>query len=284
MGWGIFGSIGNMVSDAVSYVGGKIFGDGTYKGGNDNYRDSDRDNYRSGGGSSSNTLYEPDKVKVAEIESAAKLKLAGAENDRIVLWKETQMELAEFNAKMEAAMIEVRARGFDAMQQALMGMLKEVNVVAEERLVLIENASIAQIKQVENLYAELDRDIKNDNFMTEKVPQLMQILREFPEGSDMRDSYRKGIDLEIAAQIQFKAQQIQQLETRRKSVLDSVAASKQLIHQHINEVVSLRVQHMEQVMLEYKQPIMPALEGVPQPSIQAAKPSLNLSDESKANQ
>ena len=248
MGWGVFGSIGNMVSDAVSYVGGKIFGDGTYKGGNDNYRDRDRDNYRSGGGSSSNTLYEPDKVKVAEIESAAKLKLAGAENDRIVLWKETQMELAVFNAKMEAAMIEARARGFDAMQQALIGMLREVNVVAEERLALIENASMGQVKKVENLYAELERDINNDNFMTEKVPQLYRILGQFPEGSVVFNSYLKGIELEVVAHIQFKAQQIQQLGTRCKSVLDSVTVSKQLIHQHINEVVSLRVQHMEQVM------------------------------------
>ncbi|MBK7300095.1 MAG: hypothetical protein IPI79_06730 [Moraxellaceae bacterium] len=198
---------------------------------------------------------------MAEIESAAKLKLAGAENDRIVLWKETQMELAEFNAKMESAMIEARARGFYAMQQALMGMLKEVNVVAEERLVLIENASIAQIKQVENLYADLESDIKNDHFMAEKVPQLYHILGQFPEGSAVFNSYLKGIELEMVAQIQFKTQQMQQLETRRKSVLDSVAASKHLIHQHINEVVSLRVQQMEHVMLEYKQPIMPALRG-----------------------
>ena len=91
---GILSTLGGWVSSAAGYVGEKIFGDGTYKGSNNSYRD--RDDYRSGGGSSSNTLYEPDKVKVAEIESAAKLKLAGAENDRIVLWKETQMELAEF--------------------------------------------------------------------------------------------------------------------------------------------------------------------------------------------
>ncbi len=254
MSW--LGTIGGWVSSAAGYIGEKIFGDGTYKGSGDSgYRD--RDDYRSGGGSSSSTLYEPDKVKVAEIESAAKLKLAGAENDRIVLWKETQMELAEFNAKMETAMIETRARGFYAMQQALMEMLKAVNVVAEERLVLIEHAATTQIRQVESLYSDLEQDIKNDDFMTEKLPGLFRLLAEFPEGSDMRSSYLKGIELEMAAQIRFKTQQMQQLESRRKAVLDSVVASKQLIHQHINEVVNVRVQQMEQVMLAYKPPAMP---------------------------
>jgi hypothetical protein len=40
------------------------------------------------------TNYDPDKVKVAELE-----------NERVGLVKEAQLELMEFNAKMEAAMI-----------------------------------------------------------------------------------------------------------------------------------------------------------------------------------
>ena len=270
MGWlgDAFGAAVDFASSAVSTVVDWVSGGSK----DDDWRRDrgDRGGYGSGIGSS--TLYEPDKVKVAEIESAAKLKLAGAENDRIVLWKETQMELAEFNAKMEAAIIETRVRGFFAMQQALMGMLKEVNVVAEERLVLIEHANTAQIRKVEHLYSELEQDIKNDNFMTEKLPSLFRLLGEFPEGSDMRGAYLKGIELEMAAQIQFKTQQMQQLESRRRAVVDSVIASKQLIHQHINEVVSLRVQQMEQVMLAYKPQAMPGLQNAGGPRIESGSP------------
>jgi hypothetical protein len=43
------------------------------------------------------------------------------------------------------------------MQQAMMGMLKEVNVLAEERLVLLEKGSLQQIQQVETMYAELKK-------------------------------------------------------------------------------------------------------------------------------
>lgn len=96
-----------------------------------------------GGGNSSssrnteNTSYEPDKVRVAEIERDKALQLADRENERIGLMKEAQMELTEFNARMEAAVIEAKARGFHAVQQSLMTMAKELNILAEERMILI---------------------------------------------------------------------------------------------------------------------------------------------------
>ncbi|MBK7300094.1 MAG: hypothetical protein IPI79_06725 [Moraxellaceae bacterium] len=43
---GILSTLGGWVSSAAGYVGEKIFGDGTYKGSNNSYRD--RDDYRSG--------------------------------------------------------------------------------------------------------------------------------------------------------------------------------------------------------------------------------------------
>lgn len=228
-GMGILSAVGGFV--------GRIFG-----GGGSSERSS----------SSSSTVYEPDKVKVAEIERDKALKLAHAENDRIVLMKEAQIELMEFNAKMEAAIIEAKVRGFYALQQSLMGMMKEVNILGEERFVLLESASLDEVKKVEDLYVDLGNDIKNDSFMTEKAPQLFSLLKEFPEGSDIRQSYLKGIDLEIAAQIDFKKQQMSQLAIRCKAVMDSVIASKQQIHHHINDVVAQRITHMEQVLLTHQ--------------------------------
>ena len=68
----------------------------------------------------------PIKSKVAELEMSSGLV------------KEAQLELLEFNAKIEAAMIEARCRGFHANTTSDDGMLKEVNVLAEERLMLLE--------------------------------------------------------------------------------------------------------------------------------------------------
>ncbi len=46
----------------------------------------------------------------------AQIELAYQVNQRIGLMKDAQIELAEFNARMEAAIIEAKVRGFDALQ------------------------------------------------------------------------------------------------------------------------------------------------------------------------
>lgn len=196
--------------------------------------------------SSTVTNYDPDKVEVAKLE-----------NERVELVKEAQLELIEFNAKMEAAMIEARCRGFQAMQIAMLGMLKEVNILAEERLVLLESGNREQVQKVEAIYAGLAKDIENDNFMFEKVPQLLDMANKFPEDSASHKMFMKGVDQEMATHFVFKAEQLKKLNERRQTVLDSVVESKKQMQAHIDLVVIKRIEQIEQVMqhnaqLEFK--------------------------------
>ena len=244
---GFFSGLGSLASSAASAIG-SLFGGGSSS-------DSGRD--RGGYSSSSEsyhtskvTHYDPDKVKVAELE-----------NERVGLVKEAQLELMEFNAQMEAAMMQARCLGFQAMQQAMMGMLKEVNVLAEERLVLLEKGSKQQIQEVETMYADLDNDVQNDDFLQNKVAQLLNLANQFPEGSDMRQTFMKGIDQEMAAHFSFKAQQRSKLNERCQIVVASVVASKERMQEHIDTVVTKRIEQLEHVMqsnakLEFKSQVL----------------------------
>ena len=92
---GLFDFVSSAASAVGSFVGG-LFGGGSSSDG------GGRDRGGSGSYSSSSesyhtskvTNYDPDKVRVAELE-----------NERVGLVKDAQLELLEFNAKMEAAMI-----------------------------------------------------------------------------------------------------------------------------------------------------------------------------------
>jgi hypothetical protein len=244
---GFFSGLGSLASSAVSAIG-SFFGGGSSS-------DSGRD--RGGYSSSSEsyhtskvTHYDPDKVKVAELE-----------NERVGLVKEAQLELIEFNAQMEAAMLEARCRGFHIMQQAMMGMLKEVNVLAEERLVLLEKGSLQQIQQVETMYADLKSDVQNDDFLQNKVPQLLNLASQFPEGTDMRQTFMKGIDQEMATHFSFKTNQLSKLNERCQVVVTSVVTSKERMQAHIDTVVTKRIEQLELVMqsnakLEFKSPVL----------------------------
>jgi len=246
-------TLGGWVSNAAKAILG---GNSNNDGGRDRGGYSSSETYHS----SKITNYDPDKVKVAELE-----------NERIGLVKEAQLELMEFNAKMEAAMIQARCLGFQAMQQAMMGMLKEVNSLAEERLVLLEKGNLQHIQQVEAMYAELKMDVQQDDFLQNKVPQLLNLASQFPEGSDMRQTFMKGIDQEMATHFNFKTNQLNKLNERCQTVVDSVIASKAQMQTHIDMVITKRIAHIEQAIqtnakLEFKgTPLQ--LEGAKQQAI-----------------
>lgn len=232
---------GDIVGGAVS-LAKSVFG-----GGSSNDRGG-RDYDRSYSSSSSSTMtnYDPDKVEVAKLE-----------NERVHLVKEAQQELMQLNAQLEVAMIEARCRGFQAMQGAMMNMLREVNILAEERLILLENGSREQVQKVETMYAELGKDIQNDEFMSAKVPQLLNLANQFSEDSDSRQVFMKGIDREMATHFDFKTEQLKKLNERCQSVVNSVIASKEQMQMHIDTVITKRIEHIEQTMqsnaqLEFK--------------------------------
>lgn len=224
----------DILVDGAVNLAKRVFGGGSSGSDGSGGRDySSSDSYHN----SKVTTYDPDKVRVAELE-----------NERVGLVQEAQLELMEFNAKMEAAMIEARCRGFHAMQQAMMSMLKEVNTLAEERLVLLENGSREQVQQVEALYKDLEKDIQNDDFMLVKLPQLLGLASQFPEGSTSHGIFSDGIRQEMTVHMNFKTEQLKGLRERCKVVVDSVVASKERMQAHIDNVIVKRIEHIEQVM------------------------------------
>ncbi len=230
---GLFSSVGSFVSSTVSAVSSFLGGSSSNGGG----RDRDYGGSYSTSSSSTITNYDPDKLEVAKLE-----------NERVDLVKNAQLELMEVNARLEAVMIEARCKGFQAMQASMMGMLREVNQLAEERLVLLENGSQEQVQKVEAMYADLSKDMDNDDFMFAKVPQMLEIASKFPEDSDSRKLYMSGIDREMAKHFDFKTEQLKNLNQRCQIVVASVVASKEKMQQHIDTVISKRIEHIEQVM------------------------------------
>ena len=233
---GLFSSIGGFVSSAASAVG-SFLGSSLSGGGSSGGRDYEGSYSTSTSTSSTVTNYDPDKVEVAKLEK-----------ERVDLVKNAQLELMEVNARLEAVMIEARCKGFQAMQGSMIQMLKEVNHLAEERLVLLENGSQEQIKKVETMYADLSKDMENDDFMFAKVPQMLEIANKFPEESDSRKLYMSGIDREMAKHFDFKTEQLKNLNQRCQIVVSSVVASKEKMQHHIDTVISKRIEHIEQVM------------------------------------
>lgn len=226
--------------------------------------------------STTTTTYEPDKVRVAEIEASVKVRLAGMEQDRIRLYTDTQLELAEFNAKMEAAVIEARARGEQAIQQSMLEMMREANILAEQRLKLIETAGLDVIKQIDGYYDQLISEIDKDDFTStqQKIPKLLEILKQFKQGTPEHTIYFSEVQDYRKRHNDFITERMKSLHARQAQVLASCIAGKEQIGAHINLLVEKR---MEQIGMSLQARQQAALtHGLEKPQIEQ---QLQIADE-----
>jgi diadenosine tetraphosphatase ApaH/serine/threonine PP2A family protein phosphatase len=171
---------------------------------------------RSRSSESSTYNYDPDKVRVAEIEADTAKEIAYQENQRIGLIKDAQMELMEFSARMEAAVIEAKVRGFEVLQQNLLVMTKALTQIAHERLVLLEQGHLGVVAQIDSHYQQLEIVIHQDNdlYHFEKLPKLLGMLEKFPEGTPGHKLYFKALDQDMAKHVQFQTMQFQGVQHR----------------------------------------------------------------------
>lgn len=236
----IFSTITSVISkipSAIGAAGSVLFGGGS------------RNNNSSGTRTTATTTYEPDKVRVAEFETKrtdiatqAKVKetqinaenqirLSELETERIELRKQAQKEIIREQADAQIAIEEAKAKGFTVMAQTILTLQEKLNEVAEKRLLIIEKASMPIVKEIEQFYGELDTKIREDNtlYSKEKLPELLNILNQFPPNSPAQTLYLKQIENDMANQFKHYSQQIDNVAKRQEMVLNSFLKGKEQI-------------------------------------------------------
>ena len=197
---------------------------------------------KSGGGSRSttSTVYEPDKVKVAEIESDTKIRLAGMENERIELMKQARLDILEQETECQIALEQAKAQGLAVMAQTIIAMQDKLNEVAEKRLLIIEKGSLQVIKDIENVYGELNTKIQeeDDKYNTEKLPELLSILEKYEEGTQAHRLYEKRIEEDMSMQLKYVTQQLNSLSQRQTQIIDGFIAGKERIIEQTGQITS----------------------------------------------
>ncbi|MEO4052762.1 lecithin retinol acyltransferase family protein [Solibacillus sp. CAU 1738] len=203
-----------------------------------------------GGGSrsTSTTTYEPDKVKVTEIEKETKLRLAGLENERIELAKDAQLELMEKQLYCQEALIEAQARGLAHTATVLVSLGEQLNELTKQRLEIIESGSMQFIQQYEEFYGELHTKIReeSDQFVIVKMPELAAQLERFEPNSSSARIFEKSIDQLLSVQMQSFADQLAKLNERHKDVHQSVLQSKQQMLSHSDTLTLGLLEHIQQ--------------------------------------
>lgn len=193
-----------------------------------------------GGGSRSTTTYEPDKVKIAEIEADTKIRLANMETDRIEIMKQARLDILQFETESQIALEQARAQGLTVMAQTILTLQEKLNEVAEKRLLIIEKGSLQIIKEIENFYDELGTKIQEDDdrYNTEKLPELLSILERYEEGSPAYKIYMKRIEEDMDLQAKHYTQQIEAVSQRQSQIIAGFLQSKDKILEQTGQITA----------------------------------------------
>lgn len=185
----------------------------------------------SGSRTTTNYNYEPDKVKIAQIEAEAKIRLSEMETERVELIKQAQMELLRDEAEAKILVEEAKAKGFTVMAQTIMAMQEQLTQITKNRIEIIERASLPIVKDIENMYKELNDRIvaDNDKYNTEKLPNLLSILEKYPEGTPAHKLYFQQIQNDMNAQMKHNDMQLKSLEIRQQQIISGFINSKDKI-------------------------------------------------------
>jgi len=193
--------------------------------------------------STSNTVYEPDRVKVAELE-----------NERMDKAIEAQKEIMQMNQEMQLYIMEAHQKGFEHSTQVLKDMMRSLNQIAQERLILIENGHFEVVEKIENLYLGLEKEIRDDNdsFNMSQLPQMLEMLSKFEVGSPQAKLYEKSIDKQIELNGTFFTQKLGALHERQKLMVASAIKSKEQVLEQSSQIVLDRMKFLDK-QLEHQQ-------------------------------
>lgn len=188
--------------------------------------------FKSSSGSSrstSSTTYEPDKVKVAEIEREIKLRLVDKENERIELMKNAKLDILEYQTRAKLAEEEAKLQGFQRAAEAVVKLQEQLNEVMNKRLIIIESGAMSLVKDMEAFYSQVNKDLDKENqiYSEEKLPKLLEQLKKYQEGTPEHTLYQKQIDYDIERQKNFVIAQYNQIIVRQNTVLDSMMRGKE---------------------------------------------------------
>lgn len=208
-----------------------------------------------GGGSSERTThsynYEPDKVKIAEIENSTKVKLAHLENERVDLIKQARIEILQYETQSQLALREAQVRGFQMVAETITEMQKQLNDIAQKRLLILEKGSLSAIHDVEVMYDQLGDKIERDNevYNTEKLPKLLDILEKYDKDSPGYALYQKRINDDMNLHLEHVSLQLKTIQERQNRIVDSILADKDKMLNQANGITLEMLTHLNQQIL-----------------------------------
>ncbi|MCF7911463.1 MAG: hypothetical protein K9M99_02965 [Candidatus Cloacimonetes bacterium] len=201
--------------------------------------------------------YEPDRVKAAEIEKEKAIIIAKLQQENIDKNKQAEFELMQANANFQLDIMKAKEEGFTNVVSALTEMMKEWNILGEQRIAFMNNAKFDVAVKINNLYSELISKVDEDSFefQLNKIPKMLETSEKLKD-PDSRKSYQNSIDKYIASYIEDKKEMTKSYRKQQEILMQSSIDSIDAINSEVTQIVMNRVESMTKTIqgdVDFKQ-------------------------------
>ncbi len=213
------------------------------------------------------TTYEPDKVRVAEIENQTKMMLKKLEAENIVLNAKMQKELVSHMIEQEAVLIQAKIEGYSTLLKEIGNFNNSLIELRIEKSIELEQNQNENEKDILSYYENFENKLNenNNDFELNHLPKLNVMRDGYEKGSASYEIYSQMIIERVKLHIQkmtedahfFREQRVKRLETSR-DIHKALQANLNEMNKKMLEIASkksdlLEISENEKILLEQSQ-------------------------------
>ncbi len=148
---------------------------------------------------------------------------------------------------MEQLIIKAKVEGFAEVQDKLLEMTRELNILAEQRILMLESASGNNLEKMNKHYLDFNQRINEDStsFMSKDVPAMLINLDKFDKDSQTFTLYHNQLNCHISNFIANQNNYIKHIKDQQQKMFEANIALRENITNHTNKLVENRVKHLE---------------------------------------
>ena len=184
------------------------------------------------------TTYEPDKVRVAEIENQTKLMLKKLEAENIKLNANLQKELVADMINEEKSLIQAKVEGYGHLLEEISNFSKNLIELRIEKSIEIEKnqneSEVEIIKYYDDFQQRLEE--KNRDFELEHLPELNKMRDNYKKNSDSYKTFSKVIEERLKHYFSSLSEETKFFREQRSKRLESSREIHKILEQHLNEI------------------------------------------------
>ena len=184
------------------------------------------------------TIYEPDKVRVAEIENKTKLLLKELEAKNIRLKTDMQKEIISHLVEEEKILMQAKIEGYNYLLKGIAEFKDQLLGLRIERRLEIENSHNENNIKTNNYYDEIENKINEEakDFELNHIPDLLNKLEEYEKDTKSYEIYLSFIEKRTNAHLKKLTDDIKYFRQQRTNQIASSNDLRKILEEHLNEI------------------------------------------------